>query len=257
MYLKSNSYNNIITYVVIGINMVYNYIDLIVNQIRNIFKKPEVLLLTEAFKKLSEEKQELILKVCIEEFAKNGYDHTSTDVLTSKAGISKGILFHYFKSKKNLYLYIVKTITDSLVKIMLEEAEKVTSQDFFERIKAMTIIKQKLAILYPKESELIVKTFINPPVKLQKEINEIYIEILNFSQGIYDKYLFSYMKENRLKLGVSKERALEFSMILLEGYSNKIMLNYKGKEMDLINNAEPIFKELDEYIEIIKYGIYK
>lgn len=112
MYLKNNSYNNIITYVVIGINMVYNYIDLIVNQIRNIFKKPEVLLLTEAFKKLSEEKQELILKVCIEEFAKNGYDHTSTDVLTSKAGISKGILFHYFKSKKNLYLYIVKTITE-------------------------------------------------------------------------------------------------------------------------------------------------
>lgn len=237
--------------------MVYNYIDLIVNIIRNIIKKLEVLLLTEAFKKLPEEKQELIIKVCIEEFAKNGYDHTSTDVITSKAGISKGILFHYFKSKKNLYLYIVKKITDSLIKMMLEEADKVTSKDFFERVIVMTIIKQKLAILYPKESELIVKTFINPPIKLQKEINELYLEILTFSQEIYDRYLFRYMKEDMLKLGVSKERAIEFSMILLEGYSNKIMLNYKGKEMDLINNTEPLLKQLEEYIEIIKYGIYK
>lgn len=237
--------------------MIYNDIDLIVNIAINIFKKPEVLLLTEAFKKLPEEKQENILKVCIEEFANNGYDHTSTDVLTSKAGISKGILFHYFKSKKNLYLYIIKKIADELIKIMLEEADKITSQDFFERIKIMTIIKQKLAILYPKESELILKTFANPPIKLQKEINDIYMEMLNFSQSIYDKYLFSYMKEDNLKLGVSKEKAIEFSLILLEGYSNKLMLRYKGKEMDLINQLEKILKELDEYIEIIKYGIYK
>jgi len=237
--------------------LIYNKIDLTVNNIRNIYKKPEVLLLTEAFKKLPEEKQEHILKVCIEEFANNGYDHTSTDVLTSKAGISKGILFHYFKSKKNLYVYIVKKITDELIKIMLEEADKITSKDFFERIKIMTILKQKLAVLYPKESELVIKTFANPPIKLQKEINEIYVEMLNFSQGIFDKYLFSYMNAEDLKLGVSKEKAIEFSFILLEGYSNKLMLKYKGQETDLLNQLESILKELDEYIEIIKYGIYK
>lgn len=59
----------------------------------------------EAFEKQPQAKKDLILKVAIEEFVKNGYEKASTDIITSRAGISKGILFHYFKSKK-ICMYI-------------------------------------------------------------------------------------------------------------------------------------------------------
>lgn len=50
--------------------------------------------LNSAFYKLPEEKRNLIINISIEEFANNGYDNTSTDIITSRADISKGILFH-------------------------------------------------------------------------------------------------------------------------------------------------------------------
>ncbi|ANB57099.1 bacterial regulatory s, tetR family protein [Anoxybacillus sp. B7M1] len=49
-----------------------------------------------AFEKQPQEKRALIIKVAIEEFVKNGYEKASTDVITRRAGISKGLLFHYF-----------------------------------------------------------------------------------------------------------------------------------------------------------------
>ncbi|MDP4090251.1 MAG: TetR/AcrR family transcriptional regulator, partial [Bacillota bacterium] len=83
-----------------------------------------------AFEKLPEEKREAIIAICIEEFANNGYENTSTDVITSRAGISKGILFHYFKSKKNLYLYIMNYVVSFITDRAMEEFEKNKTQDF-------------------------------------------------------------------------------------------------------------------------------
>ncbi len=55
------------------------------------------------FKKLPPEKRELILQVSREEFVKKGYHGASTDIITQRAGISMGALFHYFKSKRDYF----------------------------------------------------------------------------------------------------------------------------------------------------------
>ncbi|WP_443110722.1 TetR/AcrR family transcriptional regulator [Caloramator sp. mosi_1] len=48
------------------------------------------------------------MKAAIEEFAKEGYKNASTNKIVETACISKGILFHYFKSKKGLYIETIK-----------------------------------------------------------------------------------------------------------------------------------------------------
>ncbi len=56
--------------------------------------------MSERFKELSEEKQISILKAAMEVFAKYEYKKASTDLIASKAGVSKGLLFTIFKTKK-------------------------------------------------------------------------------------------------------------------------------------------------------------
>ena len=68
----------------------------------------------ETFENLPESKREHILQVCIEEFARNGYINTSTNTIVKRLGISKGLLFLYFKSKKNLFLYIIDYLMELL-----------------------------------------------------------------------------------------------------------------------------------------------
>lgn len=70
--------------------------------------------MSNSFEKLPEEKRNLILRISLEEFVRNGYYKASTDTITGQAGISKGILFHYFKNKKGLFLYLTEHTRDML-----------------------------------------------------------------------------------------------------------------------------------------------
>ncbi len=55
---------------------------------------------------LKKEKQDRIINAALKVFALQGYRHGSTDDIVREAGISKGLLFHYFESKLGVYRFI-------------------------------------------------------------------------------------------------------------------------------------------------------
>lgn len=52
---------------------------------------------------ISGEKREQIIRAAMKNFSKNGYRKTVMDEIVADAGVSKGLVFHYFGSKKALY----------------------------------------------------------------------------------------------------------------------------------------------------------
>ncbi|MEM5780278.1 MAG: TetR/AcrR family transcriptional regulator, partial [Lawsonibacter sp.] len=60
----------------------------------------------ENFIGLKQEKRDVIINAALTEFAAKGYDLASTNGMVKAAGISKGALFHYFASKKDLFLFL-------------------------------------------------------------------------------------------------------------------------------------------------------
>lgn len=48
-------------------------------------------------------------------FSKNSYDDVSIDALAQSAGVSKGLLYHYFPSKRDLYVATVRAAADQLL----------------------------------------------------------------------------------------------------------------------------------------------
>ena len=59
----------------------------------------------ETFEKLPADRKELILSTGIRMFSLSPYSEVSTDSITRTCGISKGMLFQYFGSKRSFYLY--------------------------------------------------------------------------------------------------------------------------------------------------------
>lgn len=56
-----------------------------------------------AYRRAPEEKRELLLAAARELFAKHGFEDTSTQQIARAAGVSEGILFHHFGSKRGLF----------------------------------------------------------------------------------------------------------------------------------------------------------
>lgn len=62
--------------------------------------------MNEKFFDLKKEKQDRMINAALKIFSMKGYQYASTDDIVREAGISKGLLFHYFGSKLGLYSFI-------------------------------------------------------------------------------------------------------------------------------------------------------
>lgn len=104
--------------------------------------------MNEKFFDLKKEKQDRMINAALKVFAENGYKHASTDDIVAEAGISKGLLFHYFTNKLGLYTFLY----DYSIRFMTLELStwvKGEEKDFFELIKLVETAKMQVLKNYP------------------------------------------------------------------------------------------------------------
>lgn len=104
--------------------------------------------MNEKFFDLKKEKQDRMINASLKVFAENGYGHASTDEIVKEAGISKGLLFHYFISKLGLYSFIY----DYSVRYMMLELSSGVSKgetDFFKLIDQIEMAQLQVMKNYP------------------------------------------------------------------------------------------------------------
>ena len=64
--------------------------------------------MNEKFWDLNKIKQRSMIGGALKVFARDGFRHASTDEIVLEAGISKGLLFHYFYNKTGLYEFLAE-----------------------------------------------------------------------------------------------------------------------------------------------------
>jgi len=67
------------------------------------------------------ERREQLLKLALLAFSAKSYDEVSIDDLAQSAGVSKGLLYHYFPSKRELYVATVRTAAEQLIQRVLPD----------------------------------------------------------------------------------------------------------------------------------------
>ena len=86
--------------------------------------------MNEKFFDLKKEKQDRIINAALKAFALGGYMHASTDDIVRMAGISKGLIFHYFETKLGLYQFVYNYST-RVINIELATGISRDITDFF------------------------------------------------------------------------------------------------------------------------------
>lgn len=104
--------------------------------------------MNERFFDLKKARQDQIINGAMRIFAENGYKHASTDEMVAAAGISKGLLFHYFKSKKGTWLFLYEYCTRYML-LELREADRRQGCDFFEMYRQLVRVDAAVLKKYP------------------------------------------------------------------------------------------------------------
>lgn len=104
--------------------------------------------MNEKFFDLNKEKQDRMINAALKVFALHGYKHASTDDIVAEAGISKGLLFHYFKNKLGLYSFLYD-YSVRFMKLELTSSISASITDYFEIRKLMEFSKMQVLKNYP------------------------------------------------------------------------------------------------------------
>ena len=76
--------------------------------------------MNERFYSLSQDKQQRIINAAYKVFALNSYKKAPMSEIANEAEISKALLFHYFRNKKDLYLYLWDNAADLTQKATIQ-----------------------------------------------------------------------------------------------------------------------------------------
>ena len=198
--------------------------------------------MTEILSKIGPEKKERILNSCFEEFGKSGFEKASTNEIVEKAGISKGLLFHYFGSKQALYETLKEFAVDYVMEI-LENGIDWTQSDLFLRVQQITRLKLTAMEKYPHIYDFLKASMDDVPAeKIRDQFSD---RILTLIGRAYQENIdFSLFRPD-----VEIAKAIEMVQWTVEGAAVKLM---KSKNGDMVQITE----EFGTYMELLRKLLY-
>jgi AcrR family transcriptional regulator len=203
------------------------------------------------FEALDGEKQQRILNAAMKEFASKGYDHASTNRIVEGAGIAKGLLFHYFKSKKRLYLYLY----DRGLRILTEEVMRgvdFSEADFFRRIQQAQMAKFQLIRAYPDIMDFLKAGYLEESEDVKAELGERTqgLLALNFQR------IFEGVDASSFREGLDRTLVMKTIIWAYEGFANAHVealrrLNIQNQDLT------PMLAEVEAYSAFLRKCFYR
>ncbi len=199
----------------------------------------------EKFENLPDEKQNTIIDAALKIFATNGYKKASISDIATKAGISKAMVFHYFGTKKELYLYLIR-LCYSIITNEIKENFNRNITDFFERITLASDIK----IAAMKKHTAILAFLTSIYFETDKEVRKDIEVMLAEGEKFRNHLALDDLDTSKFKENIDVNLVMKMLVWMAEGFSND--LNLKG-EFDLDTMCNEFYKCLD----LLKENLYK
>lgn len=128
--------------------------------------------MNEKFYQLPEEKRNRILNAGFRVFANNSYRKSPMNEIAAEAGISKSLLFFYFRNKKEFYLYLLKT-AEELTHQYVQDAGCYEEKDIFEMMYKGLVAKANMMMIYPDMSAFAIKAYYEEDEEVKAGIEKI------------------------------------------------------------------------------------
>ena len=134
--------------------------------------------MNEKFFTLSKERQQAILNAGYRVFSQNTYKKCPVSEIAAAAGISKSLLFYYFRNKKELYLYLWENCVKTTIKYM-NDYHCYEQTDLFEMLRRGMQAKIRIMYEYPDIGLFAVKAFYEKDPEVADDIQKSYNRFKN------------------------------------------------------------------------------
>ncbi len=194
--------------------------------------------MAKTFSDLSPEKRKQIHDAALQVFAENGYKRANTQEIAYKAGISKGLLFYYFKNKQSLCLHLLNWAIEQIEIQLKDDIHQ--SKDFFQRLESGTQKKLEFFEKMPFLLDFSLRMYYTTDKEIAPSIQNAIVKMTNI---LFDRY-FSDIDTQKFKPGISPQMVLNQMIYLCDGYLHQQMLQHQPISMENILQQYNIWKAI-------------
>lgn len=134
--------------------------------------------MNERFFSLPAEKQQAIINAGYRVFSQNSYKNSPMSEIADSAGISKSLLFHYFRNKKELYMFLWDKCAEITIKY-LTEYDCCEQKNLFDSMERGMRAKMEIIRLYPDMASFTIKAFYEKDAEISAAVQESYHKYFN------------------------------------------------------------------------------
>ena len=189
-----------------------------------------------------------ILNAALTEFGQNPYDKVSMNSIRKQGDISKGILYHYFKNKDDLYLQCISISLKELLEHLQDQ--KYTHQNLEEDLRTYYQERRLFFNEHKQLETIFVHAKFNPPNHLLKEINAIFKDLDTFNQSFFVTHLKGY----DLREDFSIEDVMRYFTMMSDGIVYHMNLENQSLDESVLMKQE---QGISEMVSVILFGVLK
>lgn len=193
---------------------------------------------------------EKILSAALVEFGTKSYDSASLNTICNENQIPKGLLYHNFKNKDELYLKCVSMCYEEMTAYMKEHDSR--EKNARERMNQMFRLRQTFFEEHPFYSNIFFNTVLQPPKHLREEIREIRKDFDAFHAECYREIV----KELTLREGITADMVMECFTIFQEMF-NGYFQSKSHEKKDFHSFIQDHEVNMSKLLDIMLYGIVK
>jgi AcrR family transcriptional regulator len=161
------------------------------------------------------------LKVSLQLFLKNGYKDVSYQDIIKKTGLSKGAIYHYFKSKEDLLAHVFEFLLEATRQSSLEDSEnQVIDLSSFKKLfigakeEQFKSLKKLLGTKSLKINKIL---FFLEAIVENEQLKIIIMEIMKLEIKFLEKCLLGLQKNKNLPKGKDPSLLAESLFWMLQG----------------------------------------
>ncbi len=198
----------------------------------------------------SKKKQQMICRIlesAKKEFGRYDYQAASLNRICDDAGISKGIIYHYFENKDALYLKCVELcfchIAEAARESMAGQKELRDAAGLYIKSRAVYFKE------HPTEREIFFHALLRTPPKLKGAVDELKRTFDGETLLLFQKLL----ENSRMNHAISVGEALSFLKIQLDMFHQYFQLETAEKPMK--EAIEEYERQVGVWLEILFNGL--
>lgn len=201
-------------------------------------------------KERQERSKEEIYQAALEEFGTYGYGHVNMEQICGRHSISKGMMYHYYSSKDELFLLCVDRTFSQLLAYIERDLGELKGHNALETIKDYFMIREYFFQLHPKQKLIFEDAMLHTPKQLAEQIQELHEPL----QELNRKFLGQLVAQAPLRPGLDRGKVVSYLESVGASLQNNIAF-YQGQEG--LADLHSMLKTAGEILDMLLYGVFQ